>query len=263
MPRMSDMKGTPRRALHVFYVLDTSRSMEGRRIAALNKAMEETTAILSQQAQRNADAQVKIAVLEFNSGCQWLQPKGPENMEDFIWSSRTAGGLTDIGHAIEELNDKLSRKAFLSSDTGAYVPIIIFMTDGYATDNYKKALEQIRRNKWFAYAIKIGFALGDAADTEMITEIVGHSEAVVKTQDLAVFTRLLRFVSLTSTLLGSQSRTETEELSGRMIVKQALKDGMIQEEDVDWDKSGSKKSQDVETEYAVDIDDMEEWDWDD
>ena len=56
MPSIKFLGKTPRKVLPVFYVLDTSGSMEGERIAALNKAMEETTWALSQQAEKNADA---------------------------------------------------------------------------------------------------------------------------------------------------------------------------------------------------------------
>ena len=96
MPNISEMSGAPRRELHVFYVLDTSGSMEGLRIATLNRAMTETVTVLQEQALRNADAQLKIAVLEFNTIPRWLNPAGPERMEDFIFENLTAGGLDMI-----------------------------------------------------------------------------------------------------------------------------------------------------------------------
>lgn len=229
MPSLSEFEKTPRRELHVFYVLDTSGSMSGTPIATLNNAMTETVEVLRQQAKSNADALVKIAVLEFNSGCRWLQPKGPEEMEDFIWKDLKAGGLTDMGTALKELDSKLSRHAFLSSMTGAYLPVIIFMTDGYATDDYKKALEQIRKNRWFERGTKIGFAVGQEADVEMVTEIVGSSEAIVQTDDLELFARMLRFVSVTATMMCSKSRTSEEGgggngVPGEDIVKEIIGD---------------------------------------
>ncbi|MGN0362313.1 MAG: VWA domain-containing protein [Bilifractor sp.] len=233
MPTPQDLEPTPRRVLNIFYVLDTSGSMTGTPIATLNRAMEETVQVLQDQAVSNADAQLKIGVLEFNSGCKWLQPNGPEDMEDFIWQDMSAGGLTDMGAALNELDDKLSRHAFLKSMTGAYLPVIIFMTDGFPTDDYKKALAKINENKWFRRAAKIGFAIGDNADTQMIANIVGNSEAVIRTSDLELFARLLRFVSVTSSTLASQSRTSTEALSGADIVKSAMEEGVIEEKDVD------------------------------
>ena len=224
MPSIGDLNETPRRELHVFYVLDTSGSMTGEPIATLNGAMTETTEVLRQMAKSNADALVKIAVLEFNSGCRWIQPMGPEQMEDFIWQDLKAGGLTDMGTALKELDSKLSRHEFLSSMTGAYLPIIIFMTDGYATDDYKKALDQIRQNRWFARGTKIGFAIGAEADVAMIAQITGSYESVVQTDDLELFARLLKFASVTATMLCSQSQTSKDAVAGGDIIDKAKAD---------------------------------------
>ena len=67
MPRLTDLEGPSRKALTVFYVLDTSGSMAGNPISTLNSAMRETIEALKNEAENNADAQLRIAVLEFNS----------------------------------------------------------------------------------------------------------------------------------------------------------------------------------------------------
>lgn len=239
MPNIPDLPPVARKAMTIFYVLDTSGSMAGAPIGTLNSAMEETIAALKQQAESNGDAELKIAVLEFNSGCKWLNPSGPEDMEDFMWEELSAGGLTDIGAALNELDSKLSRSAFLSSITGSYLPIIIFMTDGCATDDYSKALEKIRKNKWFQRATKIGFALGDDPDKKMISEVVGNCEAVINTNDLSLFSRLMKYVSVTSSMLVSTSRTTAEEITGATIVNDMIEGGeapsSIVDKNVDYD----------------------------
>ncbi|MBQ8849518.1 MAG: VWA domain-containing protein [Clostridia bacterium] len=232
MPSLSELEKPPRRAMHIFYVLDTSGSMQGASIAQLNRAMEETVEALKDVAKSNADAELKIAVLEFSSGCKWIQPKGPEDMEDFVWEDLTAGGLTDVGAALKELDSKMSRNAFLSSMTGSFLPLVIFMTDGYATDDYVKPLETIRKNKWFARATKIGFAIGDNPDINMIADVVGNGEAVVKTSDLEVFAKMIKFASVTSSMLNSTSRTTDEGATGADVVKTALNDGTITKTEV-------------------------------
>jgi len=221
MPNIGELEEAPRKDLHVFYVLDTSGSMDGTKIAQLNRAMEECCEALATLAKSNGDARLKIAVLEFNSGCRWLNDYGPEDLEDFEYEVLKAGGLTDMGSALTELNQKLSKNAFLNSMTGALMPVIIFMTDGNATDDYRKALEQIRKNRWFARATKIGFAIGEDSDVKMIAEVVGNSEAVIKTTDLDLFRRLMKFVSVTASMLVSQSHTTEVESSGKHIVSLA------------------------------------------
>lgn len=232
MPSLDKLEKAPRKTLNVFYILDTSGSMQGAPIAQLNRAMEETVEVLKDVANSNADAELKIAVLEFSSGCKWLQDKGPEDVEDFIWEDLKAGGMTDIGAALKELDSKLSRKAFLSSMTGAYLPVIIFMTDGYATDEYKNPLMEMRKNDWYRRATKIGFAIGDDPDINMIADIVGNGEAVVKTSNLEVFAKMIKFASVTSSMLNSTSRTTSEGTSGKDVVKEALEDGIINKSNI-------------------------------
>lgn len=222
MPSTNNLTESPRKELHVFYVLDTSGSMEGVKISALNHAMEECTEALKKLAKTNGDAKLKMAVLEFNSGCRWVTSNGPEDLEeDFEQEYMEAGGLTDIGAALRELNSKLSRHAFLNSMTGALMPVIIFMTDGYATDDYTKALEEIRQNRWFARGTKIGIAFGDDPDLKMLSSVVGNSEAVIRPTDMALFKRLMKFVSVTASMLVSQSTTTETAVTGASIVAQA------------------------------------------
>lgn len=225
MPSIGDLEVVPRKDLHVFFVLDTSGSMEGAKISALNHAMEESLEALKTVAKQNADARLKVSVLEFNSGCKWMTSNGPEDLEeDFEYEYLKAGGLTDIGAALKELNDKLSQKKFLGSMTGCLMPVMIFMTDGYATDDLEKALEEIRQNRWFRRGTKIGFALGEDPDVKMIASVVGNSEAVIKTNDLELFKRLIKFVSVTSSMLVSQSSTTQTTTTGSDIVEMAAEE---------------------------------------
>lgn len=231
MPSINSLTDTPRKELHVFYVLDTSGSMEGKNISALNHAMEETIVALKMLARTNADARLKIAVMEFNSSCRWVTSNGPEDLEeDFEYEYLKAGGLTDIGAALKELNSKLSTRAFLDSMTGAFMPVIIFMTDGYATDDYDRDLAEIRKNRWFARGTKIGIALGKDADVRMLSSVVGNSEAVMKMLDLDLFKKLMRFVSVTASMLVSQSNTTATEMAGKDIINVAKRELGISEE---------------------------------
>ena len=100
MPTLDKLEETPRKELHVFYILDTSGSMIGTPIAELNHAMEECTEALKEVAKNNGDAKLKIAVMEFNSNCKWVTDHGPEPVEDFEWEYLEAGGLTSMGAAL-------------------------------------------------------------------------------------------------------------------------------------------------------------------
>lgn len=214
-----DMTETPRKNLPIFYLLDTSGSMIGEPIAILNRAMTETMEELKKVAKKNSNAKLQIAVMEFNTNVKWMQPDGLEEAEDFYWVDLQAGGLTEVGAALKELDSKLSRETFLKGIMGNLMPVIIIMTDGGATSDYKKELDEIKKNRWFQNASKIGFAVGEYADLDMIADVVGNSEAVIKTDDMKTFAKLIRLASVTASKIGSVSRTS----SGGSITEEIVK----------------------------------------
>lgn len=220
---MNELEPVARPLLPIFFVLDTSGSMTGQPISMLNHAMEEALNIVENFAASNADALIKIGVLQFSSGAKWIQPKGLEELGDFVYEPLTAGGLTDMGAALNELNEKLSRKSFLVSTTGRCKPIIIFMTDGQPVDNWEEALKNIsENNKWYQNSIKIGFAVGDQANISIISQIVGNSEAVIHTSDLKTFSILLQKVAINSAMIGSKSHLAGDTPSGEDIVRASM-----------------------------------------
>ncbi|MBR3569662.1 MAG: VWA domain-containing protein [Oscillibacter sp.] len=235
MPVTTELTQMPRKDLHIFYILDTSGSMKGAKISALNHAMDETIEALRTISKQNGDARLKIAVLNFNTGAEWVTKNGPEYLEEhFEYEYLEAGGMTDMGAALRELNSKLSQREFLGSMMGALMPVMIFMTDGYATDDYEEALGEIRKNRWFARGTKIGFALGEDADVKMISSVVGNSEAVIRVTDNELFRRLMRFVSVTTSMARSQSATAETAPTGAEILR--LTDGLPEAAKVRLDK---------------------------
>lgn len=262
MPCLDKLKETPRRELLVFYVLDTSASMYGTAISELNRAVEESIEALKECAKNNGDVRLKIAVLEFNSNCKWINPNEPEYLEDFEWQDlEVSPESSEIGVALRELNSKLSRNAFLKSMTGRLMPVIIFMTDGNFTDDYKEELEKIRKNKWFQRSTKIAFAIGENPDEEMIAEIVGNNEVVITSNNMQLFKKLIRFVEEEieicftmppSSLLG-YSRTVTD----RDILQDAKKE-LDLPDDVTSSLSDSEYNKEPE---AINIDSIDD-DWD-
>ena len=131
----------------LFYIIDTSESMSGTRIGTVNSAMEECKELINDIARANDDAEIKVAVMQFSSGCTWITSKAEQiNIEAWQWQDLQAGGITDFGAALLELDRKLSRKEFLKSQTGAYAPVILLFSDGGPTDNREKALKIIKEN---------------------------------------------------------------------------------------------------------------------
>lgn len=215
--------GIPKKVLPIIYAIDTSGSMSGERIATVNAAMHECEDILREKAGESPDAEIKIGALKFSSGAQWVTKSGLVSLEDFYWNDVQAGGVTDLGAAIKELESKLSRSAFLVSDTGFCLPVIIFMSDGGPNDDWQKALKNANaNNRWFQRARKIAIAIGDDADKDVLKELVGNIEAVVQAKDLDTLKSLIVEVSASASMLAGQSRMAGDEADGGAILGDAL-----------------------------------------
>ena len=171
---MPDAMTVARKQINFFYVLDTSGSMlEDGAIVQLNQAMRNTIRALIKVEEKLDRARTRVSVLQFASGCSWMNPDEAEDVRDLEWTDLAAGGQTNVGAAIEELSKKMKREELLESGTGIFMPVIIFMTDGRPTDpeRYPKALAEAQKNKYYRDAIKIGFALGDNADFDFVAAI--------------------------------------------------------------------------------------------
>lgn len=192
-----------RRQMTLFFIVDTSGSMNGEKIAAVNTAIREVLPEIADISSENADAQIKVACLQFASDVQWLFK--PADVEGLTWTDLNAGGMTVMGEAFNELNKKLSRKEFLDSPTGNFAPVLFLMSDGQPTDEYRKALDSLRENRWFKVAIRVAIAIGDDADKNILEEFTGNSELVLTAHTPEALKQMIRFVSVTSSKIGSRS----------------------------------------------------------
>lgn len=194
----------PRRTMVLFFVVDTSGSMSGAKIGTVNSAIEEVVPELKDISEGNADAQIKIATLAFSTGARWLD-SAPIAAENFRWNYLDASGVTDLGEACNQLNEKLSRSAFMSDTTGSFAPAIFLMSDGEPTDNYRHGLDKLKQNNWFKKAIKVAVAIGEDANTTVLADFTGNSEAVITVHTPEALTKWIQFVSVRASEIGSKS----------------------------------------------------------
>ncbi|MDE5696706.1 MAG: VWA domain-containing protein [Lachnospiraceae bacterium] len=199
-----DVVEIPRRTMVLFFVVDTSGSMTGDKIGTVNNAIREIVPELKDISDSNADAQIKIATLNFSTGTCWMESE-PVAAENFRWNDLDASGVTSLGEACLQLNEKLSKKAYMSDATGSFAPAIFLLSDGEPTDNYQHGLERLKQNNWFKKAIKVAVAIGDDANRNVLAEFTGNMEAVIKVNNPTELKQWIQFVSVRSSEIGSQS----------------------------------------------------------
>lgn len=218
MSLLDDVVSVPRRTMTLFFLIDTSGSMMGNKIGAVNDAVVNVLPMLDDISKSNSDAEIKVAALEFSNGINWLYDE-PKSSSDFVWQDVQASGLTSLGAACIELNSKLSRNGFMQSASGSFAPAIILLSDGGPTDDFQAGLAKLKSNNWFKAAIKIAIAIGDDADKDVLKDFTGSIEAVFTVHNIDALKQVIRVVAVTSSQIGSKSSTAGETSKQEQVIK--------------------------------------------
>jgi uncharacterized protein YegL len=209
----------PAKKLVLFFIVDTSYSMDGGKIGALNNAIEEVLPMLGDISKDNNDSVIEIAVLEFSSGAKWTFPTSIP-AEDFTWKNLAVNGMTDLGDACKELKNKLSHKTgFMTNATGCFAPVCILLSDGGPTDSYEKPLADLHENKWFKHGVKIAIAIGNDANTDVLTEFTGNKEAVFTVHNIDALKKIIKCTAVTSSQVASQTTSSKDQTKTDEVIK--------------------------------------------
>ena len=97
MSMLDEITPSPRKVMTIFYLIDSSESMTGERMGTINAAMEESIPFFREIEAANDDAEIRLAIMQFSSGCGWVTPlTGPVALDDLIWNDLKAEGITDF-----------------------------------------------------------------------------------------------------------------------------------------------------------------------
>ena len=211
-----------RRKMILFFLIDTSGSMSGKKIQSVNDAIENVLPIIGEISDENPDAEINIAAMKFSTGVDWVYNE-PKEAKDFIWQPVNPEALTSLGEACRELSRKLSRtNGFMPTSTGSgyYAPAIILLSDGGPTDDFQGGLKVLKENSWFKNAIKVAIAIGDDADEDVLKDFTGSSEAVIKVHNIDALKTMIRVIAVTSSQIGSKSSSAGDASKQEVVIKE-------------------------------------------
>ena len=210
MPNFFDIfkqKTNYKKIIPIIFAIDASGSMNGNRIYCLNRAIQTVIKkYIDYNSNPESEFNIKLALLKFSSGAQWLT-EGLMEPADVNFSGICCGGMSDLGSALNEINQKLTRSEFFTGTTAYASPLICFVTDGMPTDNYAVSLKKINTNKWYESAKKVAIAIGDMVDFNVLNEVVGTSESVVHLNNESLLEQIM--VGLCTTLFTSDVSVAT------------------------------------------------------
>jgi uncharacterized protein YegL len=160
------------RPLHFIWITDCSYSMEGDKIQSLNHAIRECIPAMQIIAEDNPFAKVLIRAVKFSNGAKW-HIADPLLVEDFKWQDVDVDGMTDMGKALELVAEQLKMPPMTDR---ALPPVLVLITDGYPTDEFDKGLKTLMDLPWGKKAVRIGIAIGDDADLDVLQQFIDHPE---------------------------------------------------------------------------------------
>jgi uncharacterized protein YegL len=213
------------RPLYFFWIVDCSGSMgfDGK-IQALNNAITEAVPHMKEIAENQPHADVQIRVLAFSSGAQWIAQSTP--VAQFRWTDLGADGETDLGRALSMVADELRVPPM--SDR-ALPPVLVLISDGQPTDDYRTGLDQLMREPWGRKAVRLAIAIGRDADLDVLSRFIGNPEI----RPLAAHSpeELVHYIKWASTIVAPVSQPRP---AGGEIPIQSPPPPPVRSPDVTW-----------------------------
>jgi uncharacterized protein YegL len=195
------------RRLPVYLVLDTSGSMMGEPIAAVETGVQTLVSALRQDPYALETAY--LSIITFDSNAKQIVPL--TELTAFQMPSIAATGLTSLGDALKLLADKIDNEVAKTTAEvkGDWKPLVFIMTDGCPTDDWQKGLAEFRKRKT---GMVVACAAGQGADTNVLKQI---TECVVQldTADSSTIKAFFKWVSA-SVSTGSQKVDSGNEVVG-------------------------------------------------
>jgi uncharacterized protein YegL len=158
------------RPLHFVWLLDCSGSMRlDGRIQALNTAVVETLPLMREVADANPHAALLVRAVAFSTGARW-HIADPTPVHDVVWRDLQPGGDTDLGAALSLVAGAL---AVPPMEERALPPVLVLVSDGGPTDDYRAGLRALAATPWGPKAVRVAIAVGRSADYEVLQEFLG------------------------------------------------------------------------------------------
>ncbi|MEQ9379963.1 MAG: hypothetical protein RJP95_03815 [Pirellulales bacterium] len=195
--------------MHFIWIADVSGSMAiNGKIQSLNTAIKEAIPAMVHVTEENPFVEMLVRTVAFSSGAHWHDPK-PTEVHSFRWRDLSADGVTDMGAAFKLVAEELTVERM---DSRGYPPVLVLISDGGPTDNYKQGLEALIGTPWGKRAARVAIAIGQDATHEPLSEFIGNIEfPVLQANNAATLTNYIKWVSAEVSKAASAPASRTQE----------------------------------------------------
>lgn len=227
--------------LNVIILVDTSKSMQGERIAQVNKALREIREHLVDMQDENTNVNFSITVIPFSNDASFLNGDRQKEIERFNFRDLKGGGWSNLHCAYDKLSELLIKesKGGIMPDFGGVAPIILLMTDGHPTKYpLSREMGELKKLPWFNAALKYGIAiaLNDERTHRVLEDFVDGNGDVIDCYDASLLKNIIQIIVLTA----SKVKSSTTGVKGAAPMP---------------------KNQQVVQQVKAAIDEVEDWEW--
>ena len=181
------------RVLEFIWILDISGWMHGEKIASLNYAIKEAIPAMKETAKKNLSTEIMVRVLTFSTevNCTERIP-----LNEFVWKDLEANGLSNLGLAFTELANILDEE---NMPERGLPPVLVLITDGLSTDDYKKGLDLVMSKSWGKKAVRLAFSLDSDIEIEVLEDFINNKK--IKPIKVENATQLIKYIKFVSTVV--------------------------------------------------------------
>lgn len=188
------------RRLPVYILLDTSGSMFGEPIEAVNNGLQ--TLVSTLRSDPYALETAYLSVITFNNSARQDIPL--TELSSFQEPKLAASGCTALGEALTLVKNCAEREVTKTTreKKGDWRPLVFILTDGEPTDDLDKGIAEFKSVKW---GMVVACAAGNGANTDTLKKIT-ENVLQLDTADSATIKAFFKWLS--ASVAGTSERID-------------------------------------------------------
>ena len=211
------------KSIPVILLLDTSTSMQGKSITALNKAVELMIAKFKEA--ETLETFIKLSIITF--GAEGVQLHTPLiEVSTIEFEALKPGGNTPMGTALKMAKSMIEDKSILKGRD--YRPAVILLSDGEPNDDWEGSLDDFVKNGRSSKCDRLAVAIG-AADKSVLNKFISGSEnSLFYAEDASKIIDVFKKITMSVTM-----RAKSVNKNAPIDIEESLDNGDIDINDLD------------------------------